>query len=389
MNAPGSALGSTSATKPIYKHAGLVRSSPVKLRLLALGLALCVALSPVAAADQERDDDREDRGRGMRSPTPVAIGAFEVDRDARVVQGEFVSFTYNETGISGFSVGGKRLFDLVTSEPLRAKDVRAHRAQIRLESEGLDLLVHDNPGAVTRIDADDPVRLVFVQEARIVAEREGNQFAFTLGELSGRVRGEDLRLSGTTITGDGDVLFLLDSLRSSVDKHRADISRAIGRGHVGVEASFNAVGAEVEEDVVSYGNVTVTRVKAERGNLTLLVDGHGLDGRVLVLNVDGKLVGAAKEEDLAILFDNETIQEASTLQDILDPDDDGYKPEYYVVFDVKAEAFQLLVSVPHYSVHTLSVTTVVPLPPAPVVIGIAAGIALLVPSAYLLFRRKE
>jgi len=59
------------------------------------------------------------------------------------------------------------------------------------------------------------------------------------------------------------------------------------------------------------------------------------------------------------------------------------------VFDPEQGAFQLIVSVPHYSVHTLSVGSVLVLPPPSVVIGVVAGVALLAPTAMLLFRRSK
>jgi hypothetical protein len=355
-------------------------------------LSVLLMASSAAIAQPGRDNGSRGNEKGEdggRSPTPVPIGAFDVDSAQRSAHGEFVSFTYNETGIHGYTVDGVTILDIVIDGRLRnLEEVKANGPQLKLKATGFSLLVHDNPGAVSRLHTDVPVRFSFAPDARVATSREGTQVAFTLGELSGKVKGDSLTVNGNTVTGRGDVLFLLDSLRGSFDTHRPDISRAIGKGHVGVEASFNSLDGDVEEDVVSYGNVTLTRLKAERGNLTLLIDGHGLDGRVLVLNVDGRLVGADKKEDLVILFDNETIGEASSLEDVLDPDDDGLKAEYYIVFDVKAEAFQLLVSVPHYSVHTLSLTTIISLPPPSVILGIVAGVALLAPGAYVLFRRK-
>ncbi|HVM46121.1 MAG TPA: hypothetical protein VM582_09320, partial [Candidatus Thermoplasmatota archaeon] len=70
------------------------------------------------------------------------------------------------------------------------------------------------------------------------------------------------------------------------------------------------------------------------------------------------------------------------------PDDDGFHPEYYIVFDPQAQAFQLIATLPHYSVHILSVTTLIVLPPPSVVVGVVAGVLLLAPTAMLLFRRK-
>jgi hypothetical protein len=188
-----------------------------------------------------------------------------------------------------------------------------------------------------------------------------------------------------------DALVFLRQARGGFDQHRDDIGDAIGKGHVGAEATLGRrVGSEdLVEEVVSYGNVTMTTLKAERGNLTVAIEGHGTEGRVLVLNVDGRIVGAQRSGDLTILMDNMSMTPASSLADVLDPDDDGFLPEYYVVFDPTTESFQLVVSVPHYSVHILSVMTAIPLPAPSVVVGVLAGVALLVPGAYVLFRRKD
>jgi hypothetical protein len=132
----------------------------------------------------------------------------------------------------------------------------------------------------------------------------------------------------------------------------------------------------------------MTTIKAERGNLTVMVEGHGLDGRVLVLNVDGRMLGADRADKLNITLDNESIEHAADLADALDPDDDGFDPEYYLVYDPAAEAFQLIVTVPHYSVHTLTVATFLEIVPPSVTVGILVGVLVVVPMALVLFRRK-
>lgn len=375
--------------------------------LLAAALLLAVASpveaesghrSPTGAAKSGKEDKEakenatEPRIPRGRPDAPAPIGAFSVEPSQRKASGDFVTFHYNETGIEDFTTQGVTLFDLQVQDVETKGGTRgalSRGAEFRLETPAFHMRAHDNPHGVTRVETDGRIAMTFVPGAELVLLGK-ERASFAVGNLSGGVRGDNLTLKGDVLTSDQKVLVYLEEARGPVDMHRKAIGGAIGRGHVGAEASFNkAEGEGVQEDVVSYGNVTMKTLKAERGNLTVLVEGHGFEGRVLVLNVDGRILGASKADQLHLLFDNETMRPADSLTDVLDPDDDGLMPEYYVVFDTGIEAFQLLVSVPHYSVHTLSVTTsLADLVKPSVLVGIVAGVALLVPTALLLFRRK-
>ena len=393
------------------------------LPLLVVGMFLLAGAMPMAAAreDKERQgrggsepegtadgtgDDSPGRGRRAGQelseeeieqlrPGP-AVGAFRMERNGRIAHGQHVSFMFNDTGIQGFTAAGVPLFDVrVEGE---GDDAGATRPQVGGGGSALDVRTptfrfraHDNPGAVAKLETEGTAWLTFGAAARLV-EASDRRVDFTIGNLSGSIRADDVQVQGQSVVlSDGHALVFLHQSRGAFDQHREDVDRAIGKGHVGAEATIGKrQGAdEVVQDVVSYGNVTMRTLKAEKGNLTIEVEGHGTEGRVLVVNVDGRVVGAQKREDLTILMDNMSIGPADDLQDVLDPDNDGYMPEYHVVFDPATESFQLLVSVPHYSVHILSVMTPIPIPSPSVVVGILAGVALLVPGAYVLFRRKD
>lgn len=351
--------------------------------LLAVLLALLIASTAAVAKGDDDEDDRQGRRHGAR----VDVGAF--DAGAREAQGKYVSFRYNESGVFGYTAHGITLFDLTAERPSPASslDIRADQAVVKLRARTFALAAHDNPTAVVRMDVGEGrAILTLVPQARVALDAVGARF--TIGNLSGTIRGEDLEISGPNVTARDEILVFLDIARADVDRpHRADIGKAIVRRHVGAEANFELDDDEVREEVVSYGNVTMTTVKAGKGNLTIQIEGHGDEGRVLVFNVDGRVLGAAKAGDLTILLDNVSVAPAGDLRDALDPDDDGFTPESYVVFDPNAQSFQLILTVPHYSVHTLSVTVLELVKPS-VVIGVIAGLVLLVPSAFVLFRRK-
>lgn len=371
----------------------------------ALALLLVVGLlfaSTLAVAEPGRgqgqradDDDAGDdgpRSSGRNRGGTVPLGAFTVEEAAQAATGEHLAFTYSDAGIADFRALDRTLFDIQVdgeTDDDEGRDVRIEGSEMRVRTPAYKFIAHDTPTAASKLSTDGHV-LVLFEEGVVLARENGERVRFSYGDVTGVLRGDDLVLTGRNVTASDEILVVLDQPRGAGDQeHYRDLGRAIAKGNVGAEATLNLLENEsVEEAVVSYGNVTMTTTRAERGNLTVMIEGHGFDGRVIVLNVDGRLLGANAADKLDILLDNETIEAASNLTDILDPDDDGYKPEYYVVFDPQVEAFQLIVTLPHYSVHVLSVTTAIVLPPPSVALGIVAGVALLVPAAMLLFRRK-
>lgn len=382
----------------------------MRTRLFVLAVALSLLL-PLALAgpgksqpptltpgdrDGEDDDDRgasdDRRPEESREHGKAAIGSFALSASQQAVDGDYVDFSYNDTSVTAFTVDGQLLFDLsVAGTSDHDEDehgVVARGAQLKLETPSYSLQVHDNPAAVVKLETDGVATLLFASGATLT-QLDHERVTFTVGNLTGALRGEGVRVAGPSVLADHQLLLLVNQPVGGFDMHRGDIGEAVAKKHVGAEASFNHKDGGVEEDVVSYGNVTMHAVKAEKGNLTLLIDGHGFDGRVVVLNVDGRVVGASKADDLSVLFDNATIAHASSIQDVLDPDDDGLQAEYYVVFDPATESFQLLVSVPHYSVHTLSVTTLLQAPPPSVIVGVLAGVLILAASGVVLFRRPK
>ena len=343
-------------------------------------------------SDERREDDDDDAARARAKP--AAIGAFSLSASSQAVDGAFVDFTYNDTSLTAFTVDGQPLFDLSVAGAPEDDDeddrgIVAKGAQLRIRTPYYKIHVHDNPAAVAKLETDGVATLLFRGGATLT--QDGERVDFALGNLTGTLRGEGVRVAGPSVIADGELLVLLHQPMGGYDVHRGDIGKAVANRHVGAEASINKRqdGEGVEEDVVSYGNVTLQTIKAEKGNLTLLIDGHGFDGRVIVLNVDGRVVGASRSDDLQVLFDNASIRHAESIADVLDPDDDGLQAEYYVVFDPSTEAFQLLVSVPHYSVHTLSVMTLVQVPPPSVIVGVLAGVLVLAASGVALFRRPK
>jgi hypothetical protein len=142
------------------------------------------------------------------------------------------------------------------------------------------------------------------------------------------------------------------------DEARTKVEQAKAAGQVAAEVH---VGADESPVAVETGPVQVNDTWVEAGDevragmqieapddtpgttVTMNLDEAGLEG-VNVTDV---------ADELSVRYDNETIDVADDLDDVLDPTDDEGEPEYLVM--VGGDGAQVLVSVPHFSPHTIEV----------------------------------
>ncbi len=157
------------------------------------------------------------------------------------------------------------------------------------------------------------------------------------------------------------------------------------------------IGAYV--NVTSDGNVsTVTNgflhqdvsieVKVSLGEMVeATVSSDVENGKTVAFDIDNKTLRVLHAGDVRVLFDNEEISQAEDYEDILDPADENF-PEYLVLLGNNGT--QVLVSVPKFSTHKITITTLPTQPfvtaPPYIVIFFAAG-SLLVATIFLVWRR--
>jgi len=116
-----------------------------------------------------------------------------------------------------------------------------------------------------------------------------------------------------------------------------------------LEARDGTVAAKPSADAAPLLRVRVVRADASEVTLELDVAQH--EGRTLVFHLDEPLA-ARLAQGLEVRFDGAPARQASGLGDVLDPSDDGNAAEWWLVHDGDGAA--VLLSVPHFSVHTVS-----------------------------------
>ncbi len=340
---------------------------------------------------RENGGDRDDRTnvpRGERKPG-LGVGTFGLTAANRSAEGDFVSFQYTPFTVENVTAGDLRLFTVIVDSEVKEATrlgVDNRGNQIRIEASAYSAQIHDNPAAVFHLRADEGYRFRFDPAVSTRSQGGYVEVGYPDGR-TGRLVGEDVRIEGFDVVGEERATFVLDAPRGDFDRHRREIGVAIAKGHVGAEVTIPAAASsngEPEEEIVTYRNVTVDAV-SRPGNVTILVAGHGFEGRVVVVNLDPSHFRDASARGLRVLFDNASIAEASDLRDALDPDDDGLSPEHYLVED--KDGLQVILTVPHYSVHALTIADLVEEILPSVLVGLLAGAAIALTGALGLFRR--
>ncbi len=369
------------------------------------------------------DDPRPSNAtpRPTRSPTrPSSTIQSECDDgdDCRPRSGTYVSFdgALRDGTLRNYSVSGILLLESAAYlGPLDEAEVERHGAAWEATFESDDssgegsgedrLRVHDIPtGLLSFQGGGSGAFRVDLPDGAIVV-RHGEETRITLGDRVARLVAPNATWDGDTVTTDGFLsIHLAPPDRSGRPENRTEeredrIQDAIERRHVAAEVAVrlrNGEGGPVH--VSTYDDVQV-EVADPAGPATpdapvrIVVSADLPEGRTLVLDVDESLlVGDALElhyfdvnadgTETEVVF-----RQAAGLPDVLDPTDDAGQPEYWVVED--ADGVQVLVSVPHWSVHAITLASLSEAAPS-ILVGAVAGVAgAAVAAVVLLWPRRR
>ncbi|HLF17036.1 MAG TPA: hypothetical protein VI796_06375 [Candidatus Thermoplasmatota archaeon] len=273
--------------------------------------------------------------------------------------------------------------------------------------------IHDNPGGLLTFhggrDDQGTFTIDLVDGAQVVRRGEGERAGAMVtlpGGQKAYLVAPNAAWDGDTVTTDGflSIHIAPPQGRGSEPRDRpaggdAHIEAAIQRGDVGARVDVRRPGARAGVEVESFGDVDVD-VHMPRGSaatpddpVRIEVEAELSTGRTIVLDIDPDLVaGADLELRYFDLNDDGSEQEvvflkASSLADILDPSDDGGQPEFWVVED--EDGLQVMVSVPHWSAHAITLASVGQALPS-VLVGIAAGaVGAILAAVVLLWPRRR
>lgn len=362
-------------------------------------------------------EDREDR-RAIEERHDHREAGSQWDRANGSFDGEFVSFQLdaNDTRVTDYALKGSTIpvfaeIDLPSDEEA---EWRAHGKVLELRTDDTRLRILDIPPAVVEVRGDenassqivlaDGVEASLVQEESEDGDDDDEEHEDRLWRLNltdnrtGWLAGEDVSLDNGTFTVSDKAMFRAVPTQANISENKGpgsmpDAAQERGdrdddddeddedRGppaHAGAHdrvqlqqriehaKASGQVSAEVhigngsEPVSVEMGDVRVPKAWATTegpaGAGMTIEAPDDTPGTTVTMTLDKDQIGnlslADAGEKLAVDFDNETIEMADGLDDVLDASDDD-QAEYLLL--VGGEEIEVLVSVPHFSPHTIEV----------------------------------
>lgn len=337
---------------------------------------------------------------------------------ASLEQGRHVSFepAQDGMGFTNYTVGDQRVLDRLryvpaANEPPVTAERVGKRLEVRIGDEGA-IAVIDNPTGLISGKGLGSFELRLPENATLEALEEG-----------WRVRGDGwqavllahgLLQSGQDLTAQGFISYHVKPIapegRSS-SLAGETLERAAAKGHLGAEVSIRRHDPQAPGDgrgavdVLQYDDVKVEVELPEEAATTdnpirVEISAELDEGRTIVLDLDPSLLASTAVDRLELRYYDVTYTNgtrhaeevafaaASSLDDVMDPTDDDGQAEYWVVSD--ANGMHVLVSIPHWSIHAVTLASIADVVQDPSVLaGVIAGAAGAVIAAVLLLRPRR
>ena len=277
---------------------------------------------------------------------------------------------------------------------LSYKKMTFEKPEIEFTYGNCSVEIHDTSISFLKIRTTG--RIVFSNLSCYNITGEGNIVGLSRDNFSGTIiSSQPLDEKDGEITAYRDVMFRGVDMRPLSDgtekfkKVEGTVEGAIKTGTLGGEITVVMKDGKYNVDSVSYyDNVTIKNGTLEPKRAEFVVSGdENTMGKTIKVNIGS---GAISSDNLKVMFDGKEIPMASTLADVLDPNDDGLQPEYVKMNVTSASGgeFFLLISIPHFSEHTIVLESIAR---NPIFVGMAAvcAMAVVIAAAWGMFRKKE
>lgn len=137
-----------------------------------------------------------------------------------------------------------------------------------------------------------------------------------------------------------------------LQENRKSINDAIKQKTVGAEFSIQKKDDTYEHQILVYDSVSITPATLENNQIVLTINGdEHAGGKTIVINLHEHFI--KESNSLVITYDGQPLALADNISDVLNPNDDGLHAEYLLTKG--AQGWQILVSIPHFSKHLLSI----------------------------------
>jgi len=336
-----------------------------------------------------------------------------------IADGYFVAFRLNETDgtITDYVLetedGPVAIFESIEIADFAPSVPEVHGAVMILQNDTVQIIVHDNPTAMYHVVANDTETTVSfkVAEGMSVAEISagpgegpGDQreaLMISNGEVEGIITTDD----GSIVVDAGaygtyvNVTFLDDHAMfrakpAFAHRHMHNeqaMMQAIIQNRMACEISLMVRNGSAMYDIMEYQHeFRMTVMQAEQNRVMLQVSSENHEGRVILMNMD-QLTMETKNGEVAVKLDGKNVRSSTNPLEVLYATGSNESDAVYTVLQID-DASQVLVYVPSFSTHIISIESI--LPGAEIfgiagVVAIVSAVAIVGVATFALFTKKR
>ena len=321
---------------------------------------------------------------------PETIAAFGSDQRALSIR--FLVDAQNET-LTDYDVNGVRVLDSLTLDTGRGKlEVRSNGI-LGIGDREAELLLHNDPTGLVRFKGGDgSLTFRFPGTATIHSSADGTLARLLYeGGTIGHWRAERATwVDDHQVIAEGFAALRMQPASKMPDA-TAQVEKGIEEGRVAAAVTLQPSQPDdinQTPQVLAYDDIDIqVRLPASaptaQSPIRIEFSADLASGRTVVLNVAQAILGETKGDVRVRYYDlipqgagvverEVAIARASGLQDILDPDDDLGRPEFWIIED--EHGLQILASVPEWSTHAITVSHVPTVKDPDVRAGLVLGV---------------
>lgn len=336
-----------------------------------------------------------------------------------VADGYFVTFHLNETtgAITNYSLktedGPVKVFESVEIAAFDPSAPEVHGAVMLLGNETVQIIVHDNPTGMYHVVANDtPTNVSFkVADGMSITQispglgdgpyGERQAVMISDGSVEGVITTDDGALvvetgaSGTyvnvTFVNDHAMFRAKPTFAHRHMQNEQAMLEAIIQNRMACEISLIVRNGSAMYDIMEYQHQFRMRImEAEQNRVVIEVSSPNHEGKVILMNMDMQTM-ETKNGQMTVKLDGADVRWTMNPLDVLYGTGSDSSDALYTVLN-GGETSQLLIYVPSFSVHFLSIQSVMPGMEIFGIAGIAAGLAAVAvvgtAAAVIFVRRK-
>lgn len=259
--------------------------------------------------------------------------------------GSHVSFQYNQSTLSNFTVNGVVIFQTINLG-FTSTNFKAIGTEFRIFNDKDMVIIHDNDNGIITAKSSEHIKQHFKVSPDIKVSKNGNRVDLSEKVKASMVGSSDVVASVSENDIDFDINQGESTFASSTavtDLLESRIIDGIAQQQVG---SVISIDSETVHDITTF-DVDTSVDKVMTNTVSLSVNSALPQGRVIALKVNKDIM---KDLNLRVLVDNGEIPLATNFDDLFKVD----KLKFLLVVGQEVE---ILVAIPHFSEHQITVTS--------------------------------